>query len=68
MTATDTALPEIVADHDLLWGAAAIAAFLGLPIRKVYYLIEQNAIPVRKLNKKTIVASRAQLRQHLLAA
>jgi hypothetical protein len=50
MVANNNAPSEILAD-DLLWGAGEIAVFLGLPIRRVYYLIEQEKIPVRKFNE-----------------
>ena len=51
---------------DLLWGIDGnngIAAFLGIPPRKCYYLIEQGKIPVQKLGDKTVAASRSQLRR-----
>ena len=48
---------------DLLWGGDEISAFVGLPIRKLYYLIDRKAIPVHKVGHRTIVASRAELRR-----
>jgi len=57
------------ADHeklDLLWGVDGpdgIAAFLGIPARKCYYLIDRGAIPVNKIGHRTIAASRRELRR-----
>jgi hypothetical protein len=49
---------------DLIWGVKGkdgIAAFLGIPERKAYYLVSRGKIPVRKLGPKTILASRSEL-------
>jgi hypothetical protein len=48
---------------DLLWGVDAIAAFIGVPLRKAYYLIDAGKIPVRKFGHRTITASRVELRR-----
>jgi len=48
---------------DVLYGAGAIAAFLGIPRRKAFYLLEQHRIPSGKLGRE-YVASRATLRAH----
>ena len=48
---------------DVLYGAAAIADFLGIPRRKAFYLLEQHRIPHGKLGREYI-ASRATLRAH----
>jgi hypothetical protein len=53
---------------DLIWGAASIAAELGVPLQRVYYLIRTNRIPIAKIGTKTIVASRRQLRRALTPA
>ncbi|MCG5241354.1 hypothetical protein ACIU1J_27440 [Azospirillum doebereinerae] len=45
----DDALPPDSLADDMLIGAAAIAAFTGLPARKVYHLAEQEAIPVFRM-------------------
>jgi excisionase family DNA binding protein len=45
---------------DLCWGAAAIAEVLGLSERKVYWLLENNLIPGRKIGRSWC-ASRARL-------
>jgi hypothetical protein len=59
---------------DLLWGGQAIADFLGLTIDQVYYLVRKNAdpdtpenekLPIAKLGRKTIVASRKKLQRAL---
>jgi hypothetical protein len=65
MSKTNTALPETLAD-DLLWGVDGpdgIAAELGIPVRRAYYLIGIGKIPVRKIGHRTIAASRAELRR-----
>jgi hypothetical protein len=49
---------------DLIWGVKGkngIAAFLGVPTLKAYYLIKLGTIPVRHLGHRTIVASRSEL-------
>ena len=64
MTLSD---PENLKD-DLIWGVDGpdgIAAFLGLPERKCYYLISRGKIPVTKVGRRTIVASRTRLRAAL---
>jgi hypothetical protein len=51
--------------EDLLWGAQAIADFLGISIDRVYYLIRTKRLPIAKLGRKTIVASRKKLQRAL---
>jgi hypothetical protein len=46
---------------DLIWGCDAIANVLGINRERVYYLIKTKAIPVSRINKRTIVASRRKL-------
>lgn len=48
---------------DLLWGAAAIAEFLGRPRRGVYWHLERGSIPAKKVGK-VWTASRSVLREH----
>jgi hypothetical protein len=48
---------------DLLWGAASIGAFLGIPVGRVYYLIKTGQLPVARLGRKTIVASKKKLQR-----
>jgi hypothetical protein len=57
---------------DLLWGGQAIADFLGWSVDKVYYHIRKNAdpntpenekLPIAKLGRKTVVASRKKLQR-----
>jgi hypothetical protein len=50
---------------DLLWGAQAIADFLGIKIDRVYYLIRTKRLPIAKLGRKTVVASRRKLQRAL---
>jgi hypothetical protein len=46
---------------DLVWGAEAIGNAIGVNREKVYYLIRTGNIPVSRINKKTLVASRRKL-------
>jgi hypothetical protein len=48
---------------DLLWGAQAIADFLGVSIDRVYYQIRTKQLPIAKLGRKTVVASRKKLQR-----
>jgi len=48
---------------DLLWGAAAIAAFIGKTKRATFHLLEQQQIPARKIGAQW-VASKSALRAH----
>lgn len=45
---------------DLLWGAAAIATYLGLPRRAVYHLAAQNKLPHFRAGE-TIAARKSEL-------
>ena len=40
---------------DLVWGASAIAAALGLSERQAFYLLEKGAIPARKVGGRWVV-------------
>jgi hypothetical protein len=46
---------------DLIWGAAAIAAELGIEERRAFYLLDRRLIPARKIGTLWC-ASRHQLR------
>jgi hypothetical protein len=51
--------------EDLIWGvdgANGIAAFLGIDVRRAYYLIRRGRIPVRHHGHRTVTASRSELR------
>lgn len=48
---------------DLLKGAAAIAAFLGLTERAVYRYLENGTLPAKKVGKLWIASPRV-LREH----
>jgi hypothetical protein len=48
---------------DLLWGAQAIADFLGISVDSVYYQIRTKKLPIAKLGRKTVVASRKKLQR-----
>jgi Helix-turn-helix domain len=60
-------MPDIEKDKqaapsdDLLWGSQAIADFLGVTVNRVYYLIREKKLPIAKLGRKTVVASRKKL-------
>jgi hypothetical protein len=55
---------ENLAD-DLLDGVAEIAAFTGLPERRVYYLAEKRLLPVFKLGDRKWQARKSTIRRHL---
>jgi hypothetical protein len=50
---------------DLLWGAQAIADYLGIDVNSVYYKIRARQLPIAKLGRKTVVASRKKLQRAL---
>jgi hypothetical protein len=50
---------------DLLWGAQAIADFLGVSIDRIYYEIRVKRLPIAKLGKRTVVASKKKLQRAL---
>jgi hypothetical protein len=53
---------------DLIWGAQAIAEALNLKSRRqAFVLLEQGALPARKVGKSWVV-SRAALKRHFEAA
>ena len=60
-TSPKTSQPGIHLADDLVWGAEAIGGVLGINRERVYYLIKTKAIPVSRINKRTIVASRRKL-------
>lgn len=65
MSKRKTNSPDALA-NDLLWGVDGkdgIAAFIGVDVRKAYYLISRGEIPTKKLGHRTITASRAELRR-----
>jgi hypothetical protein len=50
-------------EMQLLWGATAIAAALGLTRRQTFHLLESGAIPARKVGGRW-VAERTVLHQY----
>jgi excisionase family DNA binding protein len=50
---------------DFLDGVPAIAAFLGLPLRRVYELAEKKRIPVFKLGDGKWLARKSTLRRYV---
>ena len=51
--------------EDLIWGTQAIADEIGKSLTETQYLIRTNVLPIGRLGKKTIFASRRQLRRRL---
>lgn len=45
-------------DPDFLWGAKAIASYLGLQIGQVCHLVSKKRLPVTKLSRSIMVARR----------
>jgi hypothetical protein len=65
-TSPKTAQPGIHLADDLVWGAEAIGAVLGINRERVYYLIktkDTSKIPVSRINDRTLVASRRKLQK-----
>jgi hypothetical protein len=56
-------LPKLT--EDLLWGTQAIADFIGKSLTETQYLIRIRKLPIGRLGKKQIFASRRQLQRHL---
>jgi hypothetical protein len=50
--------------NDILDGVPAIAAFTGLPERRVYYLAEKGALPLFKLGERKWCGRKSILRRH----
>jgi hypothetical protein len=46
---------------DLLWGVEEIADYIRRSKRQVYYLIEREMIPIKRVGPKMIVASRSEI-------
>ncbi len=51
--------------NDLLWGTQAIADFIGKSLHETQYLIRIQKLPIGRLGKKQIFASKRQLQRHL---
>jgi hypothetical protein len=54
---------ETNTDLDLIWGAEAIGAEIGLNTRQAFWLLENGQIPARKVGRRWC-ASRTGLRKH----
>jgi hypothetical protein len=50
--------------NDLLFGARAIAAYLGLNERQVFHQVAEKKIPAKRMGPKLLVASKEELRRH----
>lgn len=53
---------------DLLWGGAAIAEYLGLPLHRAQYLIRTGQLPVHRLGQKVLYVSKAELKAFFQSA
>ena len=53
-------------EHDFLHGAQSIADFIGVPLRRAYYLLEQGQIPAARIGEKWS-ARRSRLIEHFEA-
>jgi hypothetical protein len=40
---------------DLVWGAEAIAAELGVGIRRAFYLLEKGSLPAKKVQGRWVI-------------
>jgi hypothetical protein len=63
----DSTEQQAAAGDDLLWGTAAISAFIGLSLTETQYLIRKKKLPIGRLGPKKLFASRRALRRHLTA-
>jgi hypothetical protein len=63
MSTTTIKNNQTALSDDLLWGAASIGAFLGIPVGRVYYLIKTGQLPVARLGRKTIIGSKKKLQR-----
>jgi excisionase family DNA binding protein len=50
---------------DLLDGIPAIAAYLGLPVRRTYELAEKKKLPLFKLGDRKWQGRKSTLRRHI---
>jgi excisionase family DNA binding protein len=50
---------------DLLDGIPAIAAYLGLPVRRTYELAEKKKLPLFKLGERKWQGRKSTLRRHI---
>ena len=53
---------------DLLDGIPAIAAYLGLPVRRTYELAEKRKLPLFKLGDRKWQGRKSTLRRHIEGA
>ena len=62
----DTAdLQQSKVGNDLLWGTQAIADYIDRSLTETQYLIRIGALPIGRLGRKTLFASKRQLDRHL---
>jgi len=51
--------------NDLLDGVAAIAAFTGLPQRRIYHLAEKGLLPLFKMDERKWCGRKSTLRSYI---
>jgi hypothetical protein len=54
-------------EPDAIWGASQIAAHVGLPLRRTFYLLQNGLLPAKHVGRQW-VASRRKLDNHLAGA
>jgi hypothetical protein len=59
---SDTAAADL--NDDLIWGTQAIADFIGISLSECQYLIRQKELPIGRMGKKTLFASKKKLLKH----
>jgi hypothetical protein len=60
-TAESTTKPPQRDDNDIVWGAQAIADYIGQPLSRTRYLIRKGRLPVARLGSKTIISRKKKL-------
>jgi hypothetical protein len=58
------AAEQLATIDDLLWGTQQIADFIGHSLTETQYLIRINKLPIGRLGKKQIFASKRALSRH----
>ncbi len=62
---SDNAQQQATLGDDLLWGTQAIADHIKRSLTETQYLIRIGALPIGRLGKKTLFASKRQLQRRL---
>ena len=64
---TTTPSPADTLASDLIWGAEAIGAELGIGPRRAFHILQSGSVPAKKVGALW-VASRSRLRAHFTEA